>query len=271
VRLAGQLLFWSVLTKTTNFMKHLLAGLLLMAQLASGQTLDSTRLDSLPGKSNFRISLINDLGMFQPAIFMPNFNAFLKANQIGYTTRAGYHFNYGLGIRVKRVKVTGQVSLPLLFLSGNGRRSGNNGWVVHQQGGFQAGGIVGYDFLNAFSQRIFVYAGAGISGLEFNIYKRSTQAIPFSSVFQSATTSGVGTLAVRNAPYIDFGVERAHRERNDKSIDFVVRIGYRHGLRKNAWISDAHQFTDPIRDRLSQFYVQSLVSISNNYPRKKQP
>lgn len=230
-----------------------------MAQIAAGQTLDSTRLDSLPEKSNFKFGFLYELGFNSAVTLLPEMRSFLQANQLPSPTISLGVINLNLGIRRNRVKVMVQ-SQSALFRP----LVTTNNWV--QQSGISSLGILtGYDVLNSFNRRCFIFLGLGGAEYNLSLYRKGVQTIPFQSVLQASPPVGsVPSLVLRNVGYFEVAVEISQREKRRLSPYTATRIGYRTGTFKKAWESDVYTFTDPIKDRFSQFYVQFIFAYSIN-------
>lgn len=250
-------------------MKHLFAGLLLMAHMAAGQTLDSTRLDSLPGKSNFRLGFLYEFGENTSATLLPAMRSFFRANQLKPLEIGSGTINLSFGIRLNRVKIMVQ-SQSSFFRSSTtpnffrlSQPVTNNNWV--QKSGINSQGIlIGYDVLNSFNKRVFIFLGVGGAEYNLSLYRKGTQTIPFQSVLTASPPTSVPSLALRNVGYFEVAVEISQREKRKVSPYTATRIGYRTGTFKKAWESDVYTFTDPIKDRFSQFYFQLIFAYSIN-------
>ncbi len=250
-------------------MKHLLAGLLLMAQIAAGQTLDSTRLDSLPGKSNYSISTFFEGGYYLGTPKTVNLNSFFVNNQVEEIRSAGGSFGVGLGLRVNRFKYVMLFNGPILTRIKPYSKS--TGWVARQQAGSSFGLIAGYDILDSYSRRFFIYGGAGLSSVNYNLYYNSGQTIPFQSILQQPSKGGIGALWLRQAPYIELALEFSFREKRAESMEYTTRIGYRRGIGKKTWQSEQYQLSDPISDRITTVYIQYQFTWSTNTSKRERP
>jgi len=220
----------------------------------------------MPIKSNYRFGLNIESGVFQSIMRLPHLQKFMEANGGETPVTADVHVHIGLGFRLNRVKATFQFSTPTTLLAQVPRNSTK--WITRQQGGRQWGIQLGYDLVNGYARRWYVYSGVGVQSIDFTVYRRTGQTIPFGSILLNAPPGGVASLGIRNAPYIDMGIEMSFREKQPQSRGATTRIGYRHGLRQNDYRSDMYGLTDPISDRLSQFYVQTFFSVSDNFSRK---
>ncbi len=229
-----------------------------MAQLAAGQTLDSSRLDSLPGKSNFRFGIVYEFGLNTALTPLPGLRSFLRANQIKQYGHLSSAINMNLGLRVNRVKI-----MALGQSTFYKTPKASNNWI--QQNWITSGGVlVGYDVLNSFNRRVFLFLGFGGADYQVSLYQQSSQTIPFQSVLTATPQASVPSLVLRNAGYFDVAIEICQREKRKVSPYTTTRIGYRTGTFKKAWESDTYTFTDPIKDRFSQFYFQFIIAYSIN-------
>lgn len=254
-------------------MKHLLfMALLLWGQRAFGQsdTTGMVLLDSLPAKADYEFGIVTEVGVAQVSSRIPNLTSFLKSNQAGRANTVSYQLYTGFGVRIRRIKILAQITIPL-SASDESRYKASQKWMVRQQSGSQFGVIAGYDVLNDYNRRIYLFGGAGFTNLDFNVYQRSTQIIPFQSIFQNASLMGIGSLRIQNAPYLDFGLEAAYREKRVRSIQYVIRLGYRVGVKQRAWGSEYYQFIDPIQDKVSQFYGHWVMNWSSNRKPRRKP
>lgn len=243
-------------------MKQLLAGLLLIAHMAAGQTLDSTRLDSLPGKSNFRYSLSTDIGITQGIVFLPALRGFLQENRIEENPALNMYFTGGITFRKNRVKWAfyGNQSI-----SRDPSYSTNKTTVVRMVSASMIGLSIGYDVLNSFNRRLYIGGGVGGANQVYSIYRQSTQSIPFKSVLSSNQTGLIPALNLQNAGYFEAFVEYSQREKRRAGVTNVLRLGYRTATYHKAWESDAFVFTDPITDRYRQLYFQATFAFSTSY------
>ncbi len=242
--------------------------LLLLGRHAFGQS-DTTRmepLDSLPVRVDFPYGLISELGYAQTTYYMPNLKSFLKANQMGGANTSGFQLHLGLGFRYKRVKIITQTNVPLTAWR---QKGGPGTWVVRQRGGYQYGLVVGYDLLNGYTRRLYLYSGLGIMAVNLDVYRKSGQTVTFGSLPQNSGIGGASLLRIAQAPYVDMGVEYSFREKRVQSISYTARIGYRLGIRQKTWGNEVYSFSDPISDKVSQYYVSFFNSFSSNA--KRQP
>ncbi len=230
-----------------------------MAHMAAGQTTDSTLLDSLPRKSNFRFGFLYEFGLNTTATLLPEMRSFFRANQIKPLALSAGTVNLNFGVRINRIKV--MVQSQSSFFS---RTVSTNNWV--QKNGINSQGIlVGYDVLNSFNKRVFIYVGLGGAEYNLSLYRKGVQQIPFQSVLQTPPSAGsVPSLALRNVGFAEVALEFSQREKRKASAYTATRIGYRTGMVKKAWESDVYTFTNPIKDRFSQFYVQFIFAYSLN-------
>lgn len=252
-------------------MKGYWIGFVFVAHLAAGQPTDSTRLDSLPRKSALKYSLISEAGILQTITTFNNLQSFLEANQAGSPLTASYQFSLGIGFRLNRLKVMGQINSPLTFLLVGHSGASSTTWTARQQSGGQLGLLLGYDLLNAYNKRLFIYGGVGWMSINFNIYRKGTQTVPVQTIFQGSSTGGVGSFYLYRVPFFDAGLELATRERRRRGSLYVFRLGFRRGWKQEAWASDVYQFSNPLTDRFSQVYIQTLVNGATSWGKSKKP
>lgn len=246
-------------------MRFFCIGLLLLTHEAVGHVGDSIQLDSLPKKSNFKVGAIIELGVTPTLVELPAFRSFLRSNQIRSPSPLKSYFNSAFGLRYGRTKLLMQTNYSLFdgFNNSNSYSTGSV-WVVRSQTTINFGLNAGFDVLNARNHRLYVGAGMGGLGFDYSLYLRSTQTIPFNAVLQTTPLGSVPSLSLRNVGYFEAYLEYSQREKRKRSVENVIRVGYRTGTYQKAWESDVYQFSDPIRDRASQFYLQGTFSFSIN-------
>ncbi|AQG80421.1 hypothetical protein [Spirosoma montaniterrae] len=240
-------------------MKRYLFVLLLTVTVAHGQV-DSTFTDSLPARQTFRFGVSTELGTALTFTNLPEFRSFLRSNQITPPPIYGNSFVFNFGVRINRVKVLAQHNLLLINIGA----SSPNGWVVRSQGASYTGLSVGFDLLNNRNRRLYVGGGLGGFNTDFNLYRRATQPVSFGSVLQTVPAGSVPSLRLIGAGCVDVYLEYGQREKRNRSVESVIRLGYRRGTTRRSWESDAYTFTNPITERVSQVYLQATIAFSVN-------
>lgn len=245
-------------------MKRYVFLLLITAHAAVGQTVDSTSV--LPAKSNFKYGLISEFGLSNTITWLPAIRSYFKSNQIRPDGLADLCFTFNFGIRFNRFKLLTQNGISIKAARTYAELPTNGATFVAESTGMSYSGLlIGYDLVNARNRRLYINAGLGGIQYGFNIFRRTTQAIPFQTLLQTSQTGTIPSLLLRDAGYVDVNVEYAQREKRRRSIAYVLRLGYRTGTYAKAYESDAYLLVDPPSDQIRQLYVQAAFSLSTNF------
>ncbi len=241
-------------------MKHALFLFLLTGPAALGQTADSARTTGIPPKSDFKFSLVSEIGAALGFTSTPNMQAFFRQNDIERDTRLDQFAHLNVSGRYKRLK--------LLLVNGYGlgfyQPNEKDARVLRRTFARNTGIAVGFDVLNNRNRRLYLNLGAGSLEYEYTVINRTNQAVAFQSLPQYSQAGNIPSLQHQNS-YWDVSLELAQREKRKSTVGGVVRLGYRRGWQASAWRSSAFSLLDAPRDRISQVYLQLGVYLSRNY------
>lgn len=246
-------------------MKRLIFLLLITTQVAFGQADDSTASVSITPKSDFKYGLIGDFGFAPTATLLPTIRSFFRDNQIRSDGSLTLFLNFGFGVRLRRLKLLAQNGFGLKNARAYSELPATGSESVAQNSvANYTGLLVGYDVVNSRNRRLYINVGLGGMEYGFNIFRRTNQTVPFQSVLQTGQTGTLSSLLLRNVGYVDVNLEYAQREKRKRSIEYVIRLGYRSGTYAKAYESDAFLLIDAPRDRIGQIYLQTSLSLSAN-------
>ena len=245
-------------------MKHFLFLFLFIGPAAMGQAMDSAQAPGIPLKSNFKFSLITEVGFMMALTSTPNMQSFFRQNNIERDSRVDPFVHLNIGGRYKRLKLLVQTGYGLNYFPPNEK----DARVVRRTYASYSGAILGYDILNDRNQRLYLNVGAGGLSYDYAVINRTYQPVGLQNLPQYNQAGNIPSLQLRNA-YWDINVEFSQREKRKSSISSVVRVGYRRGWQANAWQSGAFQLRDAPQDRISQFYFQGGFYLSRNYKAAK--
>lgn len=241
-------------------MRRFLFLLLLTGPAARGQAADSAQAPGIPPKSDFKFSLITEVGLMAALTSTPNMQAFFRQNNIKRSSPADPFAHLNAGGRYKRVKLLVQAGYGLNYFPPEEK----DARVVRRTYASYGGAILGYDVLNNRNQRLYLNVGAGGLRYDYAVINRTSQPVAFQNLPQFSQAGNIPSLQLRNA-YWDVNVEFSQREKRKRSVANVFRVGYRRGWQPDAWQSEAFQLRDAPRDRISQFYIQAGLYFSSNY------
>ena len=234
--------------------------LLLMSHTAMSQTVDSARITTIPPKSNYKLSLINEFGFMLASTSTPNMRSFFRQNNIERDSPLDPFVHLNFGGRYKRLKLLVQTGYGLNYFPPNER----DALVVRRTHAGYFGALLGYDVLNDRNQRLYLNFGLGGLDYDYAVFNRTHQPVVFQNLPQYSQAGNIPSLKLRNT-YWDLNLEFSQREKRKSSIASVFRVGYRRGWQANAWESGAFQLIDAPTDRISQFYFQGGFYLSHNY------
>ena len=234
--------------------------LLLTSRAAMGQTVDSTQVNAIPPKSDFRWSIITEIGAMQAITSTPNMRAFYRQNNIERDTPFDPFVHLNFGVRYQRLKLLVQSGYGFNYFPLNERPT----LVVRRTYAIYTGALLGYDVLNDRNQRLYLNVGVGELQYDYAVINRTYQPVAFQNLAQYTSTGNIPSLQLRNT-YWDINLEFSGREKRRSSIASVFRLGYRRGWQPARWESGAFQLRDGPSDRISQFYFQGSFYLSRNY------
>ncbi|TAE25263.1 MAG: hypothetical protein EAZ91_19405 [Cytophagales bacterium] len=250
-------------------MKHILYVCLLLTQVAVAQSGESIQADSLPKKINYKFGLTSEFGINYALSSLPIFASFARSNGVNFSSRRlGVNFTFATGFRLNRFRIQLAQAIQILPFDDTSPPSAN-GWTARSLGSGHVGGTLGYDVLNNRNRRLYVLGGFGQIGQDYSFYRQSAQSVPFGTIFQ-ANQNSVPSMTIRNQ-FVEFGIEYAQQEKRRRTASNVLRAGYRMGINKQPWGSDTYTLTNPITERVNQFYVQWAVALSTNWNRGDRP
>lgn len=234
--------------------------LLLLGPAALAQAVDSAQGPALPAKSDFKVSMITEIGVMGALTSTPNMQAFFRQNNIKRDFPIDPFVYLNFGARYKRLKLMGQAGYGFNYFPPNER----DALVVRRTYAGFAGAMLGYDVLNDRNRRLYLNVGVGGVNYDYAVLNRTSQPVAFQSLPQYSQAGNIPSLKFSNA-YWDVNLELSQREKRKSSIASVFRLGYRRGWRADAWTSGTVQLLDAPLDRLSQVYFQAGFQLSRNY------
>ena len=226
------------------------------------QTVDSAQVSAIPPKSNFRLSVITEMGSMLATTSTPNIESFYRQNNIEHDTPLDPFVHLNFGVRYHRLKLLGQTGYGMNYYFPNERLT----HVVRRTYASYTGALLGYDVLNDRNQRLYLNVGVGQLRYEYAVIDRTYQQVAFQNLPQFASAGNIPSLKLNNT-YWDINLELSQREKRRSSIASVFRLGYRRGWQPARRESGAFQLLDAPSDRISQFYLQGSFYLSRNYPR----
>ena len=229
-----------------------------------GQAVDSAQVATIPPKSNFKYSLITEIGFMMAVTSTPNMEAFYRQNGIERDSRVDHFVHLNVGGRYKRLKLLVQNGYGLNYSPPDERPMR----VARRTYASYTGALLGYDVLNDRNQRLYLNVGVGGLRYDYAVINRTNQYVALQNLPQYNQTGNIPSLQLRNA-YWDINLELSQREKRKSSIASVLRIGYRRGWQASAWQSAAFQLLDAPQDRISQFYFQAGFQLSRNHKAAK--
>jgi hypothetical protein len=232
--------------------------LLLTSRAAMSQTVDSAQVSTIPPKSNFRFSIITEMGFMLATTSTPNMQAFYRQNNIEHDTPLDPFVHLNFGVRYHRLK--------LLVQTGYVPPDERPTLVVRRTYASYSGAMLGYDVLNDRNQRLYLNFGVGGLRYDYAVINHTNRQVVFQNLPQYAQTGSIPSLKLSNT-YWDLNLEFSQREKRRSSIASVFRLGYRRGWQPARWESGAFQLIDAPSDRISQFYFQGSFYLSRNYPK----
>lgn len=241
-------------------MKHLLTFFLLTGPVALGQTADSARVSGFPPKSDYKFSLISELGASLGYTSTPNMQAFYRQNNIERETIFDPFAHLYVGGRYKRLKLLLLTGYGLNYYQPNEKADR----VVRRTYASYTGGMVGFDVLNTRNRRLYLNLGAGSIRYDYAVINRSNQSVAFQNLPQYAQAGNIPSLQLQNA-YWDVNLELTQREKHRSSVGSVARLGYRRGWQTSAWKSSVFQLLEGPQDRISQVYFEFGFYLSRNH------
>ncbi|UOQ68957.1 hypothetical protein [Hymenobacter volaticus] len=247
-------------------MQRFLFLFLLLSRAAMSQTPDSVATSAIPPKSNSKFGIVSSISFAVATTSTPNLRSYFRANQIKPAPSFGQFAHWNGGFRYKRLKFMSQGGRGLdLTLSeahyGNKREAQLN----HAD---YVGTMLGYDVLNGRNRRIYLNVGSGTILYKYSVYRFTLQHVDWQDLTQYNQPGNIPSLRLTNR-YLDFNVEFVQREKRKRSAEYLLRAGYRRGLRPKAWQSDAFVLQGAPTDRISQFYLQLGYNFSLNFDRVK--
>ena len=222
---------------------------------------DSTTV--IPPKSNFRSSLIVEPGFAYAYTRLPTMQAYFRDNQVKVDNSLDRLALATISYRRQRFKMSLQpffgVDKSLLPPDKKGtslfaRRQSVSGLTF----------MLGYDVANTRNKRVFVNAGVGSINYEYSLFRPTNQVVSFQNILQYSPTGSVPSLILTSG-YWDVNVEIVQREKRKQTFQWASRFGYRRSFQSSMWRSNAYQLVDAPHDRVSQFYLQVGLYISQNY------
>ncbi|MCI1189433.1 hypothetical protein MON38_18575 [Hymenobacter sp. DH14] len=241
-------------------MRRFLFLLLLPGPAAMAQAVDSAQTATIPPKSNFKFSVITELGFSMGSTSTPNMQAFFNQNNIERDSRADPFVHLNFGGRYKRLKMLLQTGYGFNYFPPNEK----DARVARRTYASYSGAMLGYDVLNDRNRRLYLNVGVGGLNYDYAVINRTGQPVVFQNLPQYSQAGNIPSLQLRNT-YWDINLELSQREKRKSSIASVLRIGYRRGWQASAWQSAAFQLLDAPQDRISQFYFQGGFYLSRNY------
>ncbi len=236
---------------------------MLTAPGAFCQPIDSS--GTFPVKSHFRRGILTEFGLAGTVTGLSNLRSFFRNNQIRGASIFDLYVSIGGGVRLNRVKILAQYGFGLkddkayFDLAQNGDEIVARNTLANYSALF-----VGYDIIDARNRRL--YLNVGLGGLEYGytIFRRSSQPVSFPTILSASQPGTVPSLLLRNAGFVDVNLEYAHREKKKRSIEYTIRLGYRRGTVAKAYESDAFPLVNAPRDRINQWYLQTVFNMSLN-------
>ena len=245
-------------------MKRFLFMFLLTSQAAMSQTPDSVKTAAIPPKSNFKFGIISSISFAMATTSTPNLRSYFRANQIKPAPSFGQFAHWNGGFRYKRLKFMSQSGRGLDIYSSEAHY-GNKREAQLDHADY-VGTMLGYDVLNGRNRRLYLNVGSGAVLYKYSVFRYSQQYVDWQDLKQYNQPGNIPTLRLTNH-YLDFNVELVQREKRKRSAEYLLRAGYRRGLRPRAWESDAFVLQGAPTDRISQFYLQIGYNFSLNFDR----
>lgn len=223
------------------------------------QTPDSVTTAISP-KSNFKVSIITELGFMLATTRTPNMQSFFRQNNIKRDAPLDPFVHVNVGARYQRLKLLVQTGYGFNLFAPNERAA----LLVRRTYASYSGAMLGYAVLHGRNQRLYLNAGTGALFYDYAVYNRTQQPVVFQQLTQYSQAGNIPSLKLSN-PYWDLNLELSQREKRKSDISSTIRIGYRRGWQSSTWESGALQLIAPPSDRISQFYFQSSFYFSRNY------
>ncbi|WP_128546153.1 hypothetical protein [Larkinella soli] len=247
-------------------MKRFLLLLLIGSHTAPAQTADSTAQVSIPPKSDFKSGMMAEIGVSVASTRIPAIRSYFRSNGIRPDSHIDPFLHFGFGGRYGRFKVMLLAGRSFSFIDLPPLRDDDAGSrpVARQVRANYGGGQIGFDLANTRNRRVYLNAGLGTIGYEYSVYRQSDEAVAFSDLPQYRPGGHIPSLILYNH-FWDVNIEYSQREKRKRSVESVLRIGYRRGLQPGTWKSDAFRLTGAPTDRISQFYIQGTYYFSSNY------
>ncbi|MBC6609740.1 hypothetical protein H8B15_02325 [Hymenobacter sp. BT507] len=237
---------------------------LLTSRVAMSQTPDSVKTTSIPPKSNFKFGIVSSISFSLAAVSTPHLRSYFRANEIKPAPFFGQFAHWNGGFRYKRLKFISQAGRGLDISFMEGRKDDKR--VAQQDHADYTGFMLGYDVLNARNRRLYLNVGTGAITYKYSVYRRTPQIVDWQDLTQYSQPGAIPSLTLTNQ-YLDVNLELTQREKRKRSAEYMLRVGYRRGLRPQAWESDAFLLQGAPTDRISQFYLQIGYNFSLNFDR----
>jgi len=244
-------------------MKTYLLLALLIAPGAFCQPSDSS--STFPEKSHFRRGIITEFGLAGTVTGLSNLRSFFRSNQIRGASIFDLYVSIGGGVRLNRVKILAQYGFGIKDDKAyyDSAQNGNELVARNTLANYSAL-FVGYDLINTRNRRLYLNAGLGSLEYGYSLFRRSSQPVSFPAILSTSQPGTVPSLLLRNAGYVDVNLEYAQREKKKRSFEYTIRLGYRRGLSARAYESDAFPLVNAPRDRINQWYLQTVFNSSFN-------
>lgn len=243
-------------------MKRLIFSLLAIGRSAFGQTpTPSDNPVSLPPKSNYKFSIMTELGLTVASTRMPAMWSFFRNNGIKPDFHLDPLLSLGVGARYGRVKAMLQAGYGVDMIHSSDQEATA---IARQIDANYSGLLAGFDLVNARNRRLYLNAGLGTLTYEYTVYRQTNQTVSFQNILQADQSGHIPSLRTRNT-YLDINLEYTQREKRKQGAATVLRLGYRRGVQAKTWESDAFRLTEAPTDRISQFYFQGSYYFFSNY------
>lgn len=246
-------------------MKYVLLISWLVPWLANAQSSDSTTLAALQPVPAARRGILLEFGLAPVVTLLPTLRSYLRTNQIRPDAAVNLFFSFGIGLRSNRLKLVGQNGFGLKDANvGDPLAAATTEWVAQNTVANYTTLLVGYDLLNARNHRLYLNVGLGGLAYGVSIARQTNQPLPFQALLQTPQVGAVSSLLLRQVGFFELNLEYALREKRRRSIESLIRVGYRSATFSKAYESTAFHLLDAPGDRASQIYLQTVLSLSTN-------
>ncbi len=217
----------------------------------------------------YPISIMVSIGGFGSIALNSGYNNYFKyaKNQGADPERLLNVMSFDWGLRVYNTFFTLSSQLGLVGLNDDFDRSTDRIYWQQNQNLFSFS--VGQMFWK--NQSVMILGGLGIGYAEFE----SQYYYSGNSVFDFETNNrfqieGSPTLRHQTG-FWDIGADIIFGLRKEKKgLAFQkLEVGYRQGLAKDQWKPVGYEVSNPLTDRMGQFYLNTIIGLSFNYIKKE--